>query len=338
MNFINYLIKKIVILMEDRIKYERFLFGEGNEISIDDIEFCVDRIIKLPKIRPFQLEKAVRLSLEYCKLADFRIKLLEKSNECPVLIFQLFKRGGFVFSEIEPFLNNRRTFLLCYYFRKEIVKFENFIGRKNKPNGFDESFFENQDNIDQLIEYGFLPSSIEYYLKYDMIDDFLKADNEYQKPKWSPFEWSLEPQNLDLLSFAGFFGSIKCFKHLMMKGFRINDQVISMVVCSGCLDLYHLCNGQQSVIPQHVYNATEFFYIPLLSFMIENGADINTGYENNLTLLHLAAENGHLSVVEYLVNQKADINAYTKDVERLYLWRLLFILQRDMVILVLLNI
>jgi len=33
------------------------------------------------------------------------------------------------------------------------------------------------------------------------------------------------------------------------------------------------------------------------------------------TPLHLAANNGHLSVVEYLVNQKADINAKNSDVE-----------------------
>jgi len=33
-----------------------------------------------------------------------------------------------------------------------------------------------------------------------------------------------------------------------------------------------------------------------------------------MTPLHYAADNGHLSVVEYLVNQKADINAKTKDI------------------------
>jgi len=38
-----------------------------------------------------------------------------------------------------------------------------------------------------------------------------------------------------------------------------------------------------------------------------------------MTPLHLAAENGHLSVVEYLVNQKADINATSTSVEFLYL-------------------
>jgi len=57
-----------------------------------------------------------------------------------------------------------------------------------------------------------------------------------------------------------------------------------------------------------------------------------------MTPLHYAAQYGHLSVVEYLVNQKADINAKNTSVEFLYLIGLLFIELLKMVILVLLNI
>jgi len=261
--------------MEEKILFEKFLFGDGNEIFIDDIEFCVDRIVVLPKIRPHRLEKAVRLSIEYCKLADFRQKLLEKSNECPVLIYQLHKRDIIAFEEIQQFLDGRNTFLLSFYFWKEINDFEVFIKSKHKPHSFNESFFENANDIDQLIEYGFLPSSIEYCLKYDVIDGCVDFDNYDQEAKWSIFEWSEKPEFLDLMSFAGFFGSIKCFKHLFMKGFRINDEILSMVVSGGCFDLFHLCQGQQFVTPMLVCKTAQFFHLPLLVFMIENGADLN---------------------------------------------------------------
>jgi len=310
--------------MEEKISFEAFLYGDGNDIVIDDLEFCVDRIVMLPKIRPHQLEKAVNLSDEYCKSADFRRKLLEKTYECPVLIYQLYKRGIFVFEEIEPFLRNEDSFLLSYYFRKEIKDFDSFIKSKDIPVDFEESFFEDSRSIDQLIEYGFYPSSIEFCLKYDVIDFLLNMDDLNQKAMWSPFEWSFQPEFLDLLSFTGFFGSIKCFKQLLMKGFEIKN-VLSMVVCGGCFDLFHLCQGLQFVTPNLVCKASEFFNLPLLVFMTENGADIKSKSKDGFNPLHYAAEKGHLSIVEYLVNQKADINAKNDRVEFLDLKRLLFI-------------
>jgi len=261
--------------MEEKISFERFLFGDGDEIFIDDIEFCVDRIVMLPKIRPHQLEKAVRLSLEFSKSVVFQRKLLEKSNECPVLIYRLHKRGVFGFKEIEPFLAPYDTFLLCYYFRKQINDFEIFIQSKDKPICYEESFLENTNDIDQLIEYGFLPSSIEYCLKYDAIDDLLSIDNYDQKAKWSPFEWSIKSEYLGLLAFSGFFGSIKCFKHLLLNGFEINENVKSMVVCSGCFDLFHLCQVHKELSFNCFCKASEYFHLPLLVFMIENRSNVN---------------------------------------------------------------
>jgi len=261
--------------MEKKVLFEKFLFEGGNEIVIDDIEFCVDRIVMLPKIRPHNLEKAVNISVDYCKLEDFRKKITEKISECPVLIYQLHKRGILKFEEIEPFLRSDNAFLECYYFRKEFYDFDSFIRRKPQTYCFDESFLENENDIDQLIEYGYLPSSIEYYLKYDVIDDLLNIDDLNQEAKWSPFEWSYEPKHLDLLSFAGFFGSIKCFKHLIINGYNINENIINMVVCSGCLDLFHLCKNQQVLTPEMFCHSSEFFHIPLLVFFKDNGLNIN---------------------------------------------------------------
>jgi len=261
--------------MEDKISFEHYLYGDEKEVFINDMEFCVDRIILLPKIRPHKLEKAVRLSIEYCPRRDFRVKILEKSNECPVLIYQLFKRCIFDFEEIKPYLSSTDSFLLCYYFRKNIDDFENFTRYKIKPYDFNKSFFEKTSQIDQMIEYGFLPSSIEYSLKYDVIGDLLDINISKQKAIWTPFEWSFKPKSLDLLSFTGFFGSIKCFKHLLMNGFEINQTVMSMVICSGCLDLFHLCQVPQFVSTESVCMAFEFYHLSIIEFLIENGADIN---------------------------------------------------------------
>jgi len=101
--------------MEEKILFEKYLFGDGNEFLIDDMEFWADRIVILLKIRSHQLEKAVELSLKYCQIAGFRHKLLEKSNICPVLIYRLYQKGIFLFEEIDPFLRKEDSYLICYY-------------------------------------------------------------------------------------------------------------------------------------------------------------------------------------------------------------------------------
>ena len=62
------------------------------------------------------------------------------------------------------------------------------------------------------------------------------------------------------------------------------------------------------------------------------------GFLFNNTPLHYATNNGHLCVVKYLVNQKADINAIGFSIEFLYLIRLLFIELLQMIIFMLLDI
>jgi len=260
--------------MDEKISFEKYLFGNGNEIVISDMEFCVDRIIKLPKIRPLELEKAVRLCIEYSKFADFRQKILEKINECPVLIYQMHMRGIFAFEEIKPYLKDSDAFLLCIYFRREINDFSNFIKSKYEPSGFDSKILKNERDIDQLINYGYLQSSIEYCIKYDLIDELKNIGPLYKNAKWSLFEWSYKPESLDLLSFAGFFGSIKCFSFLFEEKFEINENLLSMVVCSGCFDIFHKCQVNQFVKPKHICQASEFCHIPLLDFILKNEANI----------------------------------------------------------------
>ena len=99
--------------MEEKISFENFFYEIEQEITINYQDFCIDRIIMLPKIRPHELEKAVRLSAKYYQNSMFHRMLLQKSNDCPVLIYRLHKQGVFVFEEIKPYLYSmRRLFIL----------------------------------------------------------------------------------------------------------------------------------------------------------------------------------------------------------------------------------
>jgi len=85
-------------------------------------------------------------------------------------------------------------------------------------------------------------------------------------------------------------------------------------------------------------------HLNIVSYLVNQKADINSmaygygkKYEIDGTPLHWAANNGHLCVVEYLVNQKADINAKNTSVEFSLFIEPPFIMLLEMDFFVLLN-
>jgi len=88
--------------------------------------------------------------------------------------------------------------------------------------------------------------------------------------------------------------------------------------------------------PLHL--SAENGHLCVVEYLVNQKADIKAENIDDLTPLHRAAANCHLRIVEYLVNQKADINAKNNDVEFLYSIKLLSIMLLQMVISVLLNI
>ena len=232
---------------------------------------------------------------------------------CPVLLYKLYQLGIFLFDDIKTFLENRDAFILSYYYHKEIDNFDDHIRLKTIPSDYDDCYYEFKENIDALIQYGFAPNTIEYCLKYDDINAFINIySNQNHSPggiaKWSPFEWSQKPDFFDFLSFYGFYGSIECFKYLLMNGFSIDDKIRSIVVCSGNTDLFHICNNVIVDFSNHICYAAEYFRLSILNFLIEKGVNINCINRENSSPLHLASKNGHIGLVEFFIKQGADLD------------------------------
>jgi len=271
------------IFRMDELHFDQCLFDDSfskmiNPIS--EIGFMVDRIVKTPLYKPFRLEYITNLSRFLCQDPSFRQKLLEKSAcECFVLLYRLFLFGVFSFNEIEPFFENEESFLLCFYFKKQIKDFEEFICCKSVPYGLEIPYLSDE-LLELYIEYGFDPLSINFYLKYDEIDklkEFLGTLKSIESINinWSPFEWSQRPSSFDLLSFSGHFGSIRCFKFLLMNGIRITDIVCQNVIYGGSFELFHLSFSEKYNMHELVSMACVSNNIIMLEYLLDNYVDIN---------------------------------------------------------------
>ena len=224
---------------------------------------------------------------------------------CPTLIQRLYRIKCFTNDEIRESLEYHKKKFLCLFFKNDIDVDE--TGFSDRDSQYSQEFW-NETELDSLIQFGFHKSSMEFCLKYDIfeeIESLIMNNPDKRECEWSPFEWSEKPKSLDFLSFSGFFGSLKCFRVLLLSGFVINKLVVSNVVCSGSRELFNIVSD-----------------LRLESF----------------SGLHESSRFVHLSVVEYLVNQRADVNAKDTNVEFFDLIGLLFIMLLLMVILVLLNI
>jgi len=263
---------------QEQVAVEKILFGDSpvfRYIEIQRKDFLLHLFVMFPKLRPHHIDNFSIFCSHYLHEESFRKNVLKRVFVvCPTLIQRLYQTKCFTKNEIRESLLFHQNMFLYLFFKKEIeLDGFNFV-----HNQYSKEYW-NEKELASLIQFGFLKSSIEFCLKYDRYEEMesMMANNPGIKEcKWSPFEWSVEPKSLDFLSFSGIFGSLKCFRVLLLSGFVLNEQHGFEVASSGSLEQFKLVSDHLIICSTFLHEASKFF---------------------------------HLSVVEYLVNQKADINA-----------------------------
>jgi len=245
--------------LEDIVKFQDMFSRPPSEENIPIIESdgeIIYYISVLVRIRPFELERIAKICLEYGKRGEkFQsalIKMLSYDNMR--LVYELFLAGFCDFGIILGYLRHYRNFYSHLYFFKENPSFLGKIQKLHSKVKYQDSFFQkyskelitNERTRDEYINYGAQKNSIEYALKYDEIEilhnSSANPDFDIQGViEWSPFEWSLKPDDLNYLTVSAHFGSINCFKALLMKGSIVNQKVFFCSLHSGNFDIVHIC-------------------------------------------------------------------------------------------------
>jgi len=268
----------------DLISYEKLLFSDSPALEmemVDDYGFVINRIVTFISLRPFFLDKTIRLIQKYCVNPQFKEELVANvSLSCPLIIHRLVGLGVIEQNEIRRYFNMKDHFMLCCYFRKSITDFRKIIEKMGWNENVD-LFLENDDKaIDEMIEYGFPLGSLEYSLKFDDIDLLKKLLEdpdffEYNGVDWNPFEWSLKPKQFDPLSITSHFGSIRCFKYLTLCGHEIKAYHIEQAIYSGSLEIFSICFSQSSKLIRYFCKAVEYCQYQFVDYFFDRISDIN---------------------------------------------------------------
>ena len=299
------------VCWKEQIAFENMIYNDNPLFEYRDIsnkDFLVSLVGLYPKLRPHYINEFVKLVSCYLNEDSFRKDVIEKAFiACPTIFQRLYKMNVFSQDEIVYYLNIHKKKFLCLFFKDDFeIDMNEFIEDQ------DYNQYKCDLELNKLVYFGFYPSSLEYYLKYDDIEGLKNLADHKERGnicKWSPFEWSMKPKNFDFLSFCGFFGSIKCFKYLLLLGYVFHESCISCLICGGSLELLMndflpLTNNLDLLHISSAFN--RFSHIVLL---IEQGNDINYRNCYSKTPLHEACSHGHLSIVEYLVSKGAYIHS-----------------------------
>ena len=264
--------------MNKIIDFERMIFGSSTEFKYIDVhenEFLVNCFIKRTKIRAFQLEETVDLCKKYLFDKQFRQNLLIGcSLRAPVLVHILYRANYYSLDETIGESRKKERYLFCYYFKKNLNDFEDLIQEHNYNSTIDMTPYNDDAFLELAIECGFHPTSIEYCIKYDELCSLNKILQNPLLKNVIEAEWITKPASLDLLSFAGYYGSIKCFRQLMLCGYVIDDDVKRNVICSGSHDLIRIIQ-QDSFEFNNVFYAVEYCHPEIVQFMCESNGTVN---------------------------------------------------------------
>ena len=284
------------------------LFGPVPNIedNINDPLFVSDQLVLVPLIRPFCIDKIVDFVL---KINDstFRRNLLQKGLfKSPILIHRLCERGFYSIEEVSSYLSEHMipTALLIFlnYIPQNMIILKKVVF-SNSFSKFADQFIKKPELLDDYLKYGFKKGSIEYSIKYDdlnMLKYFtsLPSFQKDQQIDWGYIEWSSKPHSLSMISVSAFFGSINCFKYLMLNGFSINLAVARSAVRGGNFDIIHECHHHVQDISSCMIDASSFMRFDVFEWI----SSISTNIEPESILTH------SIRVISFFLRNGLDVD------------------------------
>ena len=233
-----------------RLEMESKIFSDDinvNSIEISDPHFFCQGMLFLIRYRPLKIDEVIEKICSYNNGDEYSISVRENIRyllikKCFPAIYKLYSRGYFCLNEISGMIKESKNLNFAQMFYKVL------------PEHYNDSCAIHDD----VLLYGFEKGSMEFSLKYDEVDqiDNFVASPSFRinhKCKWSEYEWSKKPYQLDMLSFSAHFGSIHCFKKLLALGALVNDFTIFAAAFGGNLDILHLCpNNKHYLLHRYI--------------------------------------------------------------------------------------
>jgi len=275
----------------------------GSDLSsVKDYKVLVNNLVYFPTIFPFKLDYIVDQCIKVGCDEYFREYLLRKGlYVCPMLIHRLMDHGYYTFTDIEFWLKRIKAFGASILFFPTIgneKEFKRFYIKKGEA----EIKYYNLC-FDELLAYGWEKDSLGFVLKYDTDSEMAHYDDFNELIEWSAFEWAyhFEQFRISPLDFAARFGSIRCFKYLILNKAKIQQETMEMACCSGNYELIQMTFFDGFDFHNAFWNAAKSWDNEIVEWFLNQNLKLNSFKSMNcISIIDRIIEKHHLKMNELL--------------------------------------
>jgi len=223
-----------------------------------EIEFLVNECCLYPMIRPMDLDFIVDFCSKLMKnpkiSANFKKRLISDclSSNSSVILERLYCMGELTMNDIIEKGPKNRVGLKYFLGHFPSLKVDKMYFDKKTI-----EYIRNNDII-ELVHFGWPKTSLGYSLKFDDVDSFLSQSNypgfnHNTEVIWSVFEWANKPKSTKPSVICAHFGSLKCFKQLLLMGCVICEHTAQSSCFGGNIDIVRLVSEYQMFDSQSYY-------------------------------------------------------------------------------------
>ena len=212
----------------------------------------------------------MKIIVPFIKKHSMSLLIHEKFNLIYPFIYKMYKKGIITSEELKEKLklkSSSRNLIFISWFLPELIElgsdFE-YMKYIFKYRQFENTllfYCENQDRIDeykQMRDKGEYDDEMATALRNDDVDKFQSIVSKNEKTKLNQeiqqnmFDYFFCKSNITYLNYAAAYGSVKCFKYILLNDGQINNLTFKMAVSGGNNEIIRI-----------VYNKTiEYFSNP----------------------------------------------------------------------------
>jgi len=284
-----------------------------------------------PRFIELSEDACSKLLLKYETKVNFARELRHHAlKKCPVLVARLLKKGFFNFDSISESIYVEDRELFAKYYDPNLVT--RFIS------DYDYKMLSSNDwkSYGFLLMYGTLPNSLEYIVKYDLIDQFQEIvsvptfswKNTISYNRFEPYKFYDMYNNFSIIDGAAVFGSVRIFRYCVENNQKISPLTSKFAIYSNCFEIVHLCEAKLRRFGTLAYYCLEHDQFHLFVWLQERLKSPLIAFKeaieahNHRAILYFVSNYGsqieYTSVISYLNHIYHKYGNFASDISKIF--------------------